>query len=63
MIRNPGHCPPEAAGKRIRVRLRDGTLQGAAPVNTDSKAGWAAETTNWRLTGSPFDVIEWEIAA
>lgn len=59
---NPGRCPPEAAGKRVRVRLRDGTLQGHQPVSADSKLGWAAETTNWRLTGSAFDVLEWEFA-
>lgn len=59
---NPGHYPPEAIGKRVKVRLRDGTIQGDKPVNTDSKLGWAAETTDWSLTDHPFDVVEWELA-
>lgn len=63
MSPNPGHCPPQATGKRVRVVLRNGTRHGHVPVNTDSKMGWAAETTNWHLTGSMFDVVEWELAA
>lgn len=63
MSPNPGRCPAEATGKRVRVILRNGTRHGDFPVNTDSKLGWAAETTNWRLTGSAFDVLEWELTA
>lgn len=62
MSPNPGHCPPGAIGKRVRVHLRDGTVQGLAPVSNESPAGWRADTTNWRLTGSQFDVLEWELA-
>ena len=58
---NPGRCPLEATGKRVRVILRNGTRHGDAPVNTDSKLGWAAETTRWSLTGHAFDVLEWEL--
>lgn len=60
MSPNLGRCPIEAAGKRIRVVLRNGTRHGDTPVNTDSKLGWAAETTRWSLTGHAFDVVEWE---
>lgn len=56
---NPGYCPAEVAAKRVRVKLRNGTLHGHVPVNNDSKLGWAAETTDWQLTGSAFDVMEW----
>lgn len=48
---NPGHCPANAAGKRIAVKLRDG----------GGFTGPAA-TANWRLTGSRFDILEWELA-
>lgn len=49
---NPGHCPPAAHGKRVRVTLRNGTgFTGAAA------------TTVWRQTGSAFDVLQWELAA
>lgn len=63
MLSNPGYCPPAAVGKRVRVVLRDGSRHGFAPVNTDSKLGWAAETTRWSLTGHLADVIEWELAS
>lgn len=58
---NPGHCPEEAEGKRVRVRLADGSMAtdvpGAAP-------GWSADGRGgcrWTLTGSPFDIAEYEV--
>jgi hypothetical protein len=63
MANTLGRCPPEASGKRVRVKLRDGTVHGFMPVNTDSKLGWAADTTNWALAGHRADVIEWELTA
>jgi hypothetical protein len=52
MTPNPGHCPPEAIGKRVTVRLRNGT-GFSAPANT----------AIWHPTGSKWDILEWEIAA
>lgn len=55
---NPGRCPREAAGKRVRVVLADGW---------DSKDrepdGWQANTTNWSRELGPHSVEQWEIAS
>jgi hypothetical protein len=62
--RNPGHLPAEAQGKRVRVRLADGSLAGVEPVSTVSPAGWAADGRNgcrWSRTGSPFDIDAYEV--
>ena len=59
---NLGELPPHAKGKRVRGVLRNGHRFGFEPVANAVPAGWLAETTNWRLTGSPFDVLEWEVA-
>ena len=58
---NPGRCPPEAAGKRIAGRLRNGSGFGSKPVSPTAPLGWAADTTDWRLTGSPFDLLEYRV--
>lgn len=53
---NPGHCPDEAIGRRVRVALRNGSRPADA---------WAADGRGgcrWSLTGSPFDVVEYEVA-
>lgn len=58
---NPGHCPEEATGKRVRVRLADGTLARDVP---GSAPGWAADGRGgcrWERTGSPFDIAEYEV--
>lgn len=49
---NPGKCPPEARGRRVIVKLASGKL---------AKGDWAADTTRWTITGSPFDVANWKI--
>lgn len=66
---NPGYCPPDAAGKRVKVRLRDGSVEGEKPVSDQSPAGWRADEksrgngppANWSLSGFPFDIIEYEV--
>ncbi len=66
MSPNPGHCPLEASGKRVRVVLRNGKRYGATPVSADSRAGWPADgkgAADWRLTGSPFDIVSWELVS
>lgn len=54
--RNEGRLPPEAAGKRIRVKLRNGRV----PPET-----WAADgrdACRWTLRDDSHDIIEWSIA-
>lgn len=58
---NPGHLPKEAIGKRVRVRLADGSLPkdvaGAPP-------GWAADGPNgcnWKHRNFPYDIAEYEV--
>lgn len=54
---NPGHCPAEAAGKRVRVIMRDGST---------SKGDWAADGRSgcrWSLTGCRFDIKEYEVVS
>jgi hypothetical protein len=52
---NLGECPPHAKGKRVRVVLRNG-MRPAGSWPADGRDG-----CNWRLTGSGFDIKEWEI--
>jgi len=52
---NPGHCPRDAQGKRIRVILANGR---------PAKGDWAADGKTgcrWTKTGSPFDIAEYEV--
>lgn len=49
---NPGSCPPEARGKRVRVKLRNGAM---------GKGTWAADTANWKLSKYPFSIVEYEV--
>lgn len=58
---NPGRQPEETIGKRVVVRLANGSICGERPVNSDSKLGWSADTTHWGRTGSPFDVAEYRV--
>lgn len=63
-----GVCPPEAAGRRVRVRLRNGIVDGETAISSGGARGWAADRktssrappTDWSLTGHPFDVVEWD---
>lgn len=53
--RNPGRCPSEAEGKRVRVRLRNGTVPDAS---------WAADGRHgcrWSIDGLPFDILQFEV--
>lgn len=54
--RNPGHCPPEAEGKRVLVRLANGSYPGES-WPADGKGG-----CRWSLTGAPHDIEAWAIA-
>lgn len=52
---NLGECPPHAKGRRVRVVLRS----GRRPVES-----WPADGPqgcDWRLTGSDFDIAEFEV--
>lgn len=55
MRTNPGHCPREAAGKRVRVVLRNG-MRPAESWAADGKTG-----CRWTLEGHPFDIAEYEV--
>jgi hypothetical protein len=57
MIRNPGRLPGMARGKRINVVLANG-LRG-----TNWPADGQQPPTRWSLTGSPYDIKAFEIAA
>lgn len=60
---NPGHLPPEAIGKRVRVLLANGE-PGRTDNNPMSPAGWAAEGRGgcrWSIEGNPFDIAEYEV--
>ena len=60
---NPGHCPTEAIGKRVVVRLAHGGI-GRADPNPTSPPGWAADGRTgcrWSKSGSPFDIAEYEV--
>jgi hypothetical protein len=54
-VKNDGRMPSIAAGKRVRVRLRN----GMCPPES-----WAADGKlgcRWSLTGHPFDILEFEV--
>ena len=56
MIKNDGHMPRDAAGKRVRVKLANGM---------EPKEAWPADGKfgcRWSLTGHHFDIAEWELA-
>ena len=56
---NPGRCPPEAEGKRVRVILRNG-FDTAKP----EPGGWAADGKNgcrWTKNVDQFDIAKWEL--
>ncbi|HEX8553986.1 MAG TPA: hypothetical protein VF695_04700 [Sphingomonas sp.] len=53
---NPGYCPPEAIGKRVAVRLINGTSVPAPGWPADGKGG-----CNWRRTGQPFEIDRFEV--
>lgn len=56
---NPGHLPDPAKGKRVRVVLRN----GYDTAKRESR-GWPADGSggcDWRLTGSNWDIMQWEV--
>lgn len=63
-----GVCPPEAKGRRVQVRLRNGIEDGAQPIASGGATGWAADRAtsgrappaDWSLNGHPFDIVEWD---
>lgn len=55
---NPGYCPAEAAGKRVRVRLANGQL--------GPDTGWAADgryACRWSITGHSHDIAFYEVCS
>ncbi len=53
---NPGYCPPEATGKRVRVILANGQ---------PGKQDWPADGRHgcrWTLTGAAHDIAMFEVA-
>ena len=56
-MKNKGFCPAMLTGRRVFVTLRNGSKP---------KESWPADgksACRWTLTGSPFDIIEFEVAA
>tara|TARA_R110000868_G_scaffold111222_5_gene300440 strand:- start:350 stop:520 length:171 start_codon:yes stop_codon:yes gene_type:complete len=51
---NPGYCPSEAIGKRVRVWLANGWNAASWPA--DGRAG-----CRWSVTGCPFDIAFYEV--
>lgn len=63
MIPNPGYCPADAEGRRVRVLLANGAI-GACDDGPTSAPGWAADGRNgcrWSITGHPFDIAEYQV--
>lgn len=65
-----GVLPGEARGKRVKVKLRNGRVEGEAPIANGVPTGWPADGTatgagpamRWQHDGGPFDVVEWDFA-
>lgn len=60
---NPGYLPPEASGRRVRVRLANGEI-GRTDDNPMSPPGWAADGRGgcrWDYSGSAFDIVEYQV--
>jgi hypothetical protein len=55
---NPGYCPGEAVGKRVKVRLRNG-MRPAESWAADGKGG-----ANWEISNppGPWDITHYEVA-
>jgi hypothetical protein len=63
MTPNPGYCPDEARGKRVRVLLENGTL-GAEDPGSTTPNGWAADgrgACRWTRTGFAFEIAKYEV--
>lgn len=60
MTPKPGHCPPAARGKRVRVRLRNGSTFEAPADGARGGVNWALPHNDVK---APFAVAEWELAS
>lgn len=63
-LRNPGRQPGGTEGKRVKVRLFNGTIAGTKPISPTSPAGWPADgkgACNWRISNPPhpFEIKEY----
>lgn len=59
---NPGHCPPEASGKRVRVRLvrtPPGKISFECPADGRGAPNWALSPADDPV--HPFDIAEYEV--
>lgn len=59
---NPGHCPPEARGKRVIVLLVNGKVCGDEPVSSVTPPGWSADdkgACRWTITGFGWDIANY----
>lgn len=59
---NPGYCPDEAKGKRVRVQLRQGGI--VRDVEGPFPPGWAADGKNgcrWSKRGGAFDIVGFQV--
>lgn len=64
MSPNRGRCPIEAEGKRVIVKLANGRVCGREPVSSTTPLGWAANgqgACRWTITGSPFDIANYQV--
>ena len=60
MRRNEGHMPGEAAGKRVRVKLRNGRVPAESwPADGKSACSWAL--TPEGKPSRDFDILEYEV--
>ena len=60
---NPGYCPADAEGKRVKVWLAHGAV-GATYDDPMLPKGWAADGRggcDWSITGSAFDIAFYEV--
>lgn len=57
MSPNPGHLPPEAIGKRVRVILR-GDRPGDAPHEWPADGRFGC---TWSKAGHPADIEQYEV--
>ena len=63
-----GTLPGIARGKRVKVRLRNGMVDGDRPISNGTPPGWRADEScpgkgppmRWSHDGSPADVVEWD---
>lgn len=57
MKQNPGHLPPDAAGRRVRVRL-SGDQPGVAAHEWPADGAYGC---SWLKRGLPVDIAEYEV--